>query len=210
MEEKQLQDDLLSIRNMMERSTKFISLSGLSGVLAGIYALIGAGWAYSIIYAGSGFLSSRDYVTADIPAHPQKLILLVCIALGILVASVLTGLILTNRKAQRKGQSIWGKTSKQLLFQMAVPLVSGGLLVIILLTRHYYGITSPAMLIFYGLALIGASNFTFSDVKYLGLTEVLLGLVAACLPGYGLIFWALGFGVLHIVYGTIMYFKYDR
>ena len=210
MEEKQLQDDLLSIRNMMERSTKFISLSGLSGVLAGIYALIGAAWAYSIIYAGSGFFSSRDYVTSDIPAHPQKLILLVCIALGVLVASVLTGLILTARKAQRKGQSIWGKTSKQLLFQMAVPLVSGGLLVIILLTRHYYGITSPAMLIFYGLALIGASNFTFSDVKYLGLTEVLLGLVAACLPGYGLIFWALGFGVLHIVYGTIMYFKYDR
>jgi hypothetical protein len=210
MEEKQIQDDLLSIRNMMERSTKFISLSGLSGVLAGIYALVGAAWAYTIIYGSSGFSGPREYVTADIPTRPEKLVLLVCIAAGILVVSVLTGLILTASKAKRKGQSIWGKTSKQLLFQMAVPLVAGGLLVLILLTRHYYGITSPAMLIFYGLALIGASNFTFSDVKYLGLTEVLLGLIAACLPGYGLIFWALGFGVLHIVYGTIMYFKYDR
>lgn len=210
MEEKQIQDDLLSIRNIMERSTKFISLSGLSGVLAGIYALTGALWAHTIIYGGSGFGSQRNYVTADIPAHPQKLILLIGIALGVLIASVLTGLILTANKAKRKGQSIWGKTSKQLLFQMTVPLAAGGLLVLILLTRHYYGITSPAMLIFYGLALIGASNFTFNDVKYLGLTEVLLGLIAACLPGYGLIFWALGFGVLHIVYGTIMYFKYDR
>lgn len=210
MEEKQIQDDLLSIRNIMERSTKFISLSGLSGVLAGIYALTGALSAYTIIYGGSGFGSQRNYVTTDIPAHPQKLILLIGIALGVLIASVLTGLILTANKAKRKGQSIWGKTSKQLLFQMTVPLAAGGLLVIILLTRHYYGITSPAMLIFYGLALIGASNFTFNDVKYLGLTEVLLGLIAACLPGYGLIFWALGFGVLHIVYGTIMYFKYDR
>ena len=109
----------------MERSTKFISLSGLSGVLAGIYALIGAAWAYSIIYAESGFSGTRDYVTADVPAHPQKLILLVCIALGILVASLLTGLILTAHKAKRKGQSIWGKTSKQLLLQMAVPLMSG-------------------------------------------------------------------------------------
>lgn len=210
MEEKQIQDDLFSIRNIMERSTKFISLSGLSGVLAGIYALTGALWAYTIIYGGSGFDSQRNYVTADIPAHPQKLILLIGIASGVLIASVFTCLILTANKAKRKGQSIWGKTSKQLLFQMTVPLAAGGLLVLILLTRHYYGITSPAMLIFYGLALVSASNFTFSDVKYLGLTEVLFGLIAACLPGYGLIFWALGFGVLHIVYGTIMYFKYDR
>ena len=210
MEEKQLQDDLLSIRNMMERSTKFISLSGLSGVLAGVYALIGAGLAYTIIYGGSAPSVSYNYATAGMAGQPQQLILLACIALGVLVLSLLTGFFLTARKAQRKGQSIWGKTSKQLLFQMAVPLIAGGLLVLILLTRHYYAITSPAMLIFYGLALTGASNFTFSDVKYLGLTEVALGLAAACLPGYGLLCWALGFGVLHIVYGTIMYFKYDR
>ena len=105
MEEKQIQDDLLSIRSMMERSTKFISLSGLSGVLAGIYALVGAAWAYTVIYDSSGFSGPREYVTADIPARPQKLILLVCIAAGILVASVLTGLILTTSKAKRKWQS---------------------------------------------------------------------------------------------------------
>lgn len=81
---------------------------------------------------------------------------------------------------------------------------------LILINRGYYGIIAPSSLIFYGLALISASNFTFSDVRYLGILEILLGLIAACLPGYGLLFWAVGFGVLHIVYGSVMYFKYDR
>jgi len=93
---------------------------------------------------------------------------------------------------------------------MSVPLFTGGVLLLILLDRGFYGIVSPASLIFYGLALVSASNFTFADVKYLGLTEIVLGLVAACLPGYGLLFWAIGFGVLHIVYGGVMYYKYDR
>ena len=92
----------------------------------------------------------------------------------------------------------------------AVPLVSGGLLILVLIYRGHYGIVAPASLIFYGLALVGAGNFTFTDVKYLGLCEIFLGLIASCLPGYGLLFWAIGFGLLHIVYGSIMHFKYDR
>jgi hypothetical protein len=93
---------------------------------------------------------------------------------------------------------------------MATPLVTGGLLILILISRSYYGIITPATLIFYGLALVSASNFTFADVKYLGLLEIALGLIAACFPGYGLLFWAIGFGVLHIIYGSMMYLKYDR
>jgi hypothetical protein len=93
---------------------------------------------------------------------------------------------------------------------MAVPLVSGGIFIFILLLRGHYGIVSAASLIFYGLSLVSASNFTFTLVKYLGLCEIALGLVAACLPGYGLLFWAIGFGVLHIIYGSLMYLKYDR
>jgi hypothetical protein len=93
---------------------------------------------------------------------------------------------------------------------MAIPLVTGGLLILIFLSRGYYGIITPSTLIFYGLSLISASNFTFSDVKYLGLLEIALGLIAACFPGYGLLFWAIGFGVLHIIYGSMMYLKYDK
>jgi len=210
MKEQEIQDELASIRNLMERSSKFISLSGLSGILAGIYALIGAGLAYNMMYTGL----SHTYVMSNhlngIHVPDERVILLLLIAVLVLVASLITGLVLTTRKAKAKGQPVWSKTSKVLLFNMAVPLVSGGLLILILLSRAYYGIVGPASLIFYGLALISASNFTFNDVKYLGICEILLGLIAACLPGYGLLFWAIGFGVLHIVYGSVMYFKYDR
>nr|WP_228085035.1 hypothetical protein [Mucilaginibacter sp. JRF] len=193
----------------MERSSKFISLSGLSGIMAGVYALIGAFVAYQIVYTRNGFFYTRDYVIANVDDNRGVLYTLIVIALAVLVLSLATGAILTKRKAKRKGQQAWGKSSRNLLFHLAIPLITGGLLCIIFITRGYVGIVAPATLIFYGLALVSASNYTFGDVKYLGMLEIALGLVAALLPGYGLLFWAVGFGVLHIIYGSIMYFKYD-
>ncbi|HVW97659.1 MAG TPA: hypothetical protein VHA56_16920 [Mucilaginibacter sp.] len=206
MEEKEIQDQLASIRSLMERSSKFISLSGLSGVLAGVYALVAAGFAWTILYNGT----SRSYTAADIQTNGQPVYTLLFIAILVLALSLGTGVLLTIRKAKRKGQPVWGKISRALLFHMATPLFSGGLLILILIFRGYYGIVSPASLIFYGLALVSASNFTFILVRYLGLCEIALGLIAACLPGYGLLFWAIGFGVLHIIYGSVMYLKYDK
>ncbi|MBE9584973.1 hypothetical protein IM792_10985 [Mucilaginibacter sp. JRF] len=209
MKEKELHDELTSIRSLMERSSKFISLSGLSGIMAGVYALIGAFVAYQIVYTRNGFFYTRDYVIANVDDNRGVLYTLIVIALAVLVLSLATGAILTKRKAKRKGQQAWGKSSRNLLFHLAIPLITGGLLCIIFITRGYVGIVAPATLIFYGLALVSASNYTFGDVKYLGMLEIALGLVAALLPGYGLLFWAVGFGVLHIIYGSIMYFKYD-
>ncbi len=206
MEEKEIQNELASIRSLMERSSKFISLSGLSGILAGVYALIAAGLAYNIVYSGS----SRVYTRINLHTDPVPLYNLIAIAAVTLLLSVVTGVILTTKKAKRKGQPVWGKISQSLLFHMATPLVTGGIVILIFLFRGYYGIVGPTSLIFYGLSLVSASNFTFTMVKYLGICEIILGLIAACLPGYGLLFWAIGFGVLHIVYGSMMYLKYDR
>ena len=209
MKDQEIQDELASIRSLMERSSKFISLSGLSGILAGIYALVGAAFAYQTLYTliqiAIRSYNSHYRIVGDIEAA-----YLLLVSVLVLLASIITGYVLTRRKAKLKGQNIWGSTSRSLLFQMAVPLITGGILILIFINRGYYGIAAPASLIFYGLALIGASNFTFSMVRYLGLCEIILGLIAACLPGYGLLFWAFGFGVLHIVYGSMMYFKYDR
>lgn len=210
MENNEIQNDLASIRNLMERSSKFISLSGLSGVLAGVYALLGAALAYNILYSNN----SRIYTIPDGAGfalfNDALIVQLLLIAIAVLALSVGTGIYLSYKKAKRKGQPLLGRVSRELIFSMTVPLLAGGGLMLILLYRGYFGIIAPASLIFYGLALIGASNFTFTDVKFLGLCEIILGLVAACLPGYGLVFWAFGFGVLHIVYGSVMYFKYDR
>lgn len=204
MKEKEIQDDLASIRSLMERSSKFISLSGLSGILAGVYSLAGAAIAFCLINR------PMDYDRVTFLHMLGVLPYLFIIAISVLVLSLITAFWLTYRKAKKKGQPIWGKTSRALLFNMAVPLVTGGLLIMIFLYRGYFGVVAPASLIFYGLALMAGGNFTFTDVKTLGICEIILGLVAACLPGYGLLFWAMGFGVLHIVYGFVMYLKYDR
>ncbi|WP_428330495.1 hypothetical protein [Mucilaginibacter sp.] len=210
MEEKEIQDELTSIRSLMERSSKFISLSGLSGILAGIYALIGAAAAFNILYTDAFTRNFTIGDDADAGKITSRSYLLLSIALLVLIASVITGFILSYRKAKQKRQPLWGQTSRSLLFHMATPLVTGGIFILILIIQGHYGIVASASLIFYGLSLVSASNFTYTLIKYLGLSEIILGLIAACLPGYGLLFWAIGFGVLHIIYGSMMYLKYDR
>ena len=198
--------DLASIRDMMERSAKFISLSGLSGVLAGVYALIGAGAAYFVAQYPVSPLDYRQYSLNE----SDTFFKLLFIAGLVLAASMTTGLLLSIRKAKKHGLKFWTSSSQRLFLNLAIPLVSGGIFILIMLFTGHFGLAAPASLIFYGLALIQASSNTFDEIRYLGFSEIILGLISAALPGYGLIFWALGFGVLHIVYGGIMYNKYDK
>ena len=203
---QEYEKDIASIRNMMERSVKFISLSGLSGVLAGIYALIGAAVAYNIVYSPPSVLGVRLHY-----ADEQSVVIkLAIIAIIVLLLSLGTGFWLSARKAKKLGTTFWNKPSKQLMIDLIIPLTTGGLFILILLSRGYFMIVSSSCLLYYGLALIYASRNTYKEIQYLGFTEIVLGLLAAYLPGYGLIFWAIGFGVMHIVYGTIMHFRYDK
>lgn len=205
-EVQEYEKDIASIRNMMERSVKFISLSGLSGVIAGIYALLGAGYVYYLVYYPYSPFGFRFYYAneAQIISH------LLVTAMIVLVLSIATGYWFSLRKAKRLGVIIWNKASQQLMIDLLIPLLTGGLFILILLSRGYFGVAAPACLVFYGLALINASRNTYSEVRYLGLTEIALGLISAFIPGYGLVFWALGFGVMHIVYGAVMHFRYDK
>ena len=136
--------------------------------------------------------------------------MLILIALLVLIASIATGLYLSNKKAKKQGLSLWSPTSRKLVTNMAIPLVTGGLFILIILLTGHFGLAAPASLIFYGLALIQGSSNTYDEVRNLGYSEIFLGLISAAFPGFGLVFWALGFGVLHIIYGAIMYNKYDK
>jgi predicted lysophospholipase L1 biosynthesis ABC-type transport system permease subunit len=203
---KEYEKDLASIRTMMERSTKFISLSGLSGVLAGIYAIAGAVAAYFIIqYPISPFRYRVESAT-----NPTILSKLILIAALVLLASISTGVLLSNRKAKKNGLKLWSVASRNLLLNLSIPLGTGGIFILIMLYTGHFGLAAPASLIFYGLALIQGSSTMFDEIRYLGFTEIALGLISALYPGYGLIFWTIGFGLLHIIYGTIMYNKYDK
>lgn len=199
--------DLASIRSIMERSVKFISLSGLSGVLSGTYALIGAAIAYQTIYYP---LSPVGYAQVSILDHPSSIFSLELTAFFVLVASLATGFLMSVRKAKKLQTSLWTAVSKQLMKDLLIPLATGGIFILILLIREHYLLLAPVALLFYGLALVQASRNTYSEVMYLGLTEIILGLISAVLPGYGLVAWAVGFGAMHIVYGAIMYFRYER
>jgi hypothetical protein len=192
--------DIQDIKKMMDRSSQFISLSGLSGIMAGIYALAGA---FLIKYIDG---LNEGYVIVD--SYSFKLIL--GIAALVLILSVGTAILLTLRKAKKRDEAVWNTTSKRLAANFMIPLLTGGVFSILLIKNHYYGLIAPVTLIFYGLACINASKYTLRDVRYLGLTIVVIGLVATYFLGYGLEFWALGFGVCHILYGSIMHFKYDR
>lgn len=199
--------DLTEIRSMMERSSKFLSLSGWAGILAGSYAVAGAFIAWKVL----------DFSTDSIPsgtAHPAEfsgqMLNLVILALVVLVLALGSAIWDSNRKAGKRGEKAWNATSKRMLASMSVPLVSGGILTLILILKGYIGFIFPLTLIFYGLALYNASKFTFSEVKIMGMIQIILGLVCSLIMEYGLLLWTIGFGLVHIVYGIYMFMKYER
>lgn len=197
--------DIESIRNLMERSVKFLSLSGLSGVLAGIYAMLGSLAAYYILYEPNTPFDYHDQRSKEINLAFRVLV----IAIAVLIFSLITGYILAYRKSKKLGVPVWNSTSKRLVINLSVPIFSGGVFILFCLFNGYFGIAAPASLVFYGLALIHASPNLFDEVRYLGYLEIILGLVSLLFIGYGLYFWSFGFGILHIVYGLVMYKKYD-
>lgn len=201
MKDKNYLKDLQDIKQLMSKSTQFLSLSGLSGVLAGIYALVGAYWVYYLI-------EKHPYQCITLESWTFKAILI--IAFIVLIFSLATAYFLSLRKAKRKGEMLINTTSKRAFWNFSIPMLTGGILIILLLKNQYYGLLSPMTLIFYGLSCVNVSKYTFRDVRYLGITEIILGLLAVYFSGYGLLFWVIGFGICHILYGAIMYFKYDR
>jgi len=205
MNRKDYLTDITEIKTIMNRSSRFISLSGLSGILAGIYALVGA-------VVVNYFLTNYQNSESSISVLPISYFefLLVGISLFVLLISVLTAFLLTFKKAKKNKEKIWDSTSKRLLINFLIPLISGGLFCVVLYQHNNIGLIAPCTLIFYGLACLNASKYTLGDIRYLGLANIVIGLIATQFIGFGLYFWALGFGIFHILYGVIMYSKYDK
>jgi len=204
----QPEQTLQEIRQMMERSSRFISLSGLSGVSAGVFALLGTWVAGEIIKGYYGSFNSRGFFSGD-DFSTLKLKLL-GLAAFVFVLAFASSYYFTWRRARRQGVSLWGPVSRRLCWNMSVPLLAGAGFILGMLRYDDWSYVSSACLVFYGLALINASKFTVTDIRYLGYCQILLGLVNMFFIGYGLYFWAAGFGVLHIVYGILMWNKYEK
>jgi hypothetical protein len=212
-------ETLREIRGIMNRSGRFLSLSGWSGIWAGAVASV-AGyiahqWIEDLSVADFSAGRFRRAVTdetlqsfdGDYQSIVIRFVLLAVCTMGLALAGAL---FFTIRKAKKQGDTLWNPASRQLLFAGALPFAVGGIFALAFL---YYGqdfLIAPICLAFYGLALVGASRHTLGEIRYLGYLEIALGVINLFLVGHGLLFWVLGFGVLHILYGALMWNKYDR
>lgn len=200
--------DIESIRKMMEESSRFLSLSGLTGIFAGIYALLGAAIAWFFVledgstkldYSVQYFLSGRNN---------DVILELSYIAITVLILAMITGFIFSFKKAKKAGKPFWTRTAKKMFMQMSIPLIAGGFFILAMIINNSTSFIASSMLIFYGLSLVGAGKYTFGEVHYLGITEIITGIISLFFLDYGLWFWIVGFGFLHIFYGTAMWVKY--
>lgn len=198
------QEDLSHIRSMMERSSRFISLSGLSGVFAGLSALIG-GLYICLLLEQNGM---KCYGIENYSFSNDLILQLIQVGVMIFVFALGFGILFTVRKSKKNDLPIWTSSTKNMLINLVIPLFVGGFFCLGLLYHNVPFLIASATLIFYGLALVNAEKYTFSDIKYLGYLEILLGCISMFFIGYGLLFWIFGFGVLHILYGLIMFKKY--
>lgn len=206
-EQNQHLDALQDIRRMMQRSSKFLSLSGLSGIAAGIWALVGAYFAYGWIMEYYSNYRQSGYTGQSFQKLKLSLMLL---AGAVLAAALVSAFFFTWRRANKTKLPLWDHTAKMLTINMMIPLVTGGLLILAFLRYDDWRFVGSLSLIFYGLALVNASRYTLNDIRYLGLSEIVLGLINTQFIGYSLTFWAIGFGVLHIIYGFSMWWKHER
>ena len=201
--------DVKDIRKLMERSSRFISLSGLSGVAAGIVAIIGAAIArwvifekYYVDYDERGYFTSSDFRSLRLQ--------LIVLAAGIFAAAFCSAFYFTWRKSSKAGDTLWNPVSRRLFWNMLIPLAAGAFFILGMLQFNEWRFVAPACLVFYGISLVNASKYTLTDIRYLGYCEIITGLINMQWIGYGLYFWAFGFGVLHIVYGIWMWWKYEK
>lgn len=203
---KKHSDDLKAIRKIMEESSRFLSLSGLSGLMIGIFALIGAFLGFVIIRDSLPGTSLIIDPSVFISKHGFTLMF---IALIVLLASIISAYAFALQRCRKEQLSFWSPVTRRLLVNLSVPLIFGALFIMVLVLNNSPEYIIPAMLCFYGMALFNAGKFTFDEVRYLGIFEMVLGIIAGLFPGYGLILWVCGFSLLHILYGIILYRKYN-
>ena len=207
LKEHRYMDDLVEIRNMMERSSRFLLVSGWAGMAAGSYALIGA----YIVQVWFGFQPRSfllDPAQQTVFAMHQTSLLLVGVV--VLLISAVSAVFFSMARARNRGERIWTPPTKKLMEALLVPVLIGGILIFVMLSANFIGLIPPLMLLFYGLGLYQAGSHSVNEVKVLGVVQLLLGILNILFTEQGLLWWTLGFGVVHIVYGVYIKTRYER
>ncbi len=202
MRDQKYVEDLGHIKEVMNRSSKSISLTGLSPIAAGIIGSIGAYMAYRMFFGDYGEIGY-----AQLTLSSQDLNSLGLVALPTLVLGVGVGVLFALLEIKKSGREVSKEHVRRMFLNLAIPLLTGGIVCLILFFNGHLGIVMSLSLIFYGLALINTNKYTFNNIRTLGLLEIALGLLALYFMSSSIIFWGIGFGLLHIIYGLIMQVK---
>ncbi len=197
--------ELQHIKRMMERSTKFSSLSGFSGVAAGICALAGI-WFVVKTIAQWKQSNIENLNVSKVELATQLLL----IAVATFIAAAFSSFIFVYLRCKKLGIPVLGISARRVIINIVIPLFVGGLFIFRLAIAGTFVLIPPACLIFYGLALVNASKYTLDEIRYLGYSEIIIGIINLWILGYGLIFWGIGFSLLHIIYGIIIWWKYEK
>jgi len=201
-------ETLNEIKSLMHRSSKFTALSGLSGIAAGIVAT--AGSVIFSLYFHLGFFEQVPGITLHSKDHPVVSVTFVFILLcTVFILAAILAVYFSSRNAKSRNIIFRDAMAKRVIMNFAVFLLTGGIFCMILFYYGIYFLIVSSMLIFYGLALINVSKFTFNENARLGVLEICLGILAALAPEYPLLIWVTGFGLLHIVFGIYVYLKYE-
>ena len=206
---KEQLDTLSHIKELMERSSRLISLSGISGIAAGIVAMAGA--LMLSIYLKTGlFEQTRGIMNMQKDNVNENVSFIITFAIILFLSAMALAMFFTSRNAKKKNIIFWDAIAKRVFINLFIFLLTGGIFCLILLYYGIYFLIVPSMLIFYGLALINISKFTFNENAQLGILEICLGIFSSFVTVYPLLIWFIGFGILHLIYGTYVYFKYDK
>lgn len=184
------EENLRVIRELMERSTKYSTFSGPSGILAGAASIVGCVVTHSLATRPPGSDSFR------IP-------FLITWSMVILFA-IGADFLLMKRRAARVGKRIVSRLGKQMVFAAGPGLGTGVLLTLYLLQHNMLTNVYPFWMLSYGIAVCAVGQFSQREVKALGVAFLLAGTLTLLMPGWGLPLMALSFGGFHIIYALLI------
>jgi len=204
------------MKKSLEQSSRFISLSGLSGVFVGFCGLLGTYIMHYLIRGDDtksdkemlNIISSFDYYNLSVHVFVGEH--LIFLAIYTVIFAILFAFYLTLRRSKRENHPIWDIHIQKQLSTLSIPLIVGLIFVIKLVASANYPLIVPSLLLFYGIALVNIRGLTNGDIGYLGYAFIVLGIVNLWLEGWGILFFGFGFGVLHIIYGTVTFIIYER
>lgn len=211
MENKEALDTLNEIKDLMAKSSKFGSVSGGSVLIIGLLAsIVAAGaWLLLLPHIGAAWLPER--YSGMLINSPQRTLIASAVAVGLLAVSMAVVSFGTYRKiVRRQGRFVFDQTVRRPLAHFCVPMAAGGALCLALLLQGHYGLTSSMMLVFYGLSLLNSSHYTLKPIAWLGYAELALGIADCYIVTHAILFWWLGFGLMHILLGVYILIKGNR